>query len=390
MNEPLVQTQVIPYLRELVKGGHEMTLLTFEPGEVDEAAVRASLAADGIEWNWLRYHKRPSVPATLYDVANAVRFIRKLMRKQPFDILHARSHVPMMMAALARKVSSHNPKLLFDIRGFMPEEYVDAGVWDETGAIYKNFKRAENWLMKEADGFVVLTEAAREVLFPESSESGADIQGRPVEVIPCCVDFERRFSGDLAERRSMRRKELGVEDRFVFAHVGALGGLYLTEEMADLLHRSKLENEKTFALFLTQSDPCLIVPLLRERGFGASDFLVKKVPAAAVEDYLFASDVGLSFVKATFATKSRSPTKIPEYLAAGIPVIANSGVGDVDLQIKEYGLGVVVSLGDHTRIADRDLGSYAPIELQQRARQLFDLRSIGGERYQQLYARVIK
>jgi hypothetical protein len=159
--------------------------------------------------------------------------------------------------------------------------------------------------------------------------------------------------------------------------------------MADLLHRSKLENDKTFALFLTQSDPGLIVPLLKERGFKETDYIVRKVPASAVEDYLYASDVGLSFVKATFATKSRSPTKIPEYLAAGLPVVANAGIGDVDLQLKGYKLGTVVSLGDDIRIADLNLGSYSAAELQQSARQLFDLRTIGGERYRRIYKRLV-
>ena len=177
-----MQTQVIPYLRELVKGGHELTLLTFEPGEVDEAAVRESLNEDGIEWHWLKYHKRPSVPATLFDIANGARYIRKLAAKRRFDILHGRAHVPMMMAALARKGMRSRPKLLFDIRGFMPEEYVDAGIWADGGSIYRNFKRAESWLMKEADGFVVLTEVAKELISEE-------VGGRAMEVIPCCVDL---------------------------------------------------------------------------------------------------------------------------------------------------------------------------------------------------------
>ncbi|MEQ1762401.1 MAG: glycosyltransferase, partial [Pyrinomonadaceae bacterium] len=250
MNEPLVQTQVIPYLRELVKGGHELTLLTFEPGDVDEKAIRERLAVDGVDWQWLRYHKRPSVPATLFDIANAARFIRTLMKKLPFDILHARSHVPMMMAALARKVSTHKPKLLFDIRGFMPEEYVDAGVWPEGGAIYRNVKRAEGWLMKEADGFVILTEKAREIL---ADQTGA----RPVEVIPCCVDLKRFETANEVSRHQIR-SELGIGDRFAIAYVGAFGGWYLTEETVDFLAAARNEYPDLFALILSQSDPAVI------------------------------------------------------------------------------------------------------------------------------------
>ena len=181
VGEPLVQTQVIPYLRELVKSGNEMTLLTFESGDVDDEEIRKELIEQGVEWHWLRYHKRPSVPATMFDILNGARFIKNLNARKKFDILHARSHVPMMMAAVARKISPNKPKLLFDIRGFMPEEYVDAGVWPAGGVIFRGVKRVENWLMKEADAFVVLTEKALEILADE-------IGMRLVEVIPCCVD----------------------------------------------------------------------------------------------------------------------------------------------------------------------------------------------------------
>ena len=83
---------------------HEMELLTFEPEEPSgwESEVREGLRADGIVWHHLRYHKRPSVPATMFDIANGARYIRKLARERSFDILHCRSHVPTMMAAIAQ------------------------------------------------------------------------------------------------------------------------------------------------------------------------------------------------------------------------------------------------------------------------------------------------
>ena len=75
------------------------------------------------------------------------------------------------------------------------------------GWLYRAAKRVEKWLLNEADGFVVLTEKAREILFPETVEAetptaeaaalfprkagSVDKRGRPIEVIPCCVDIER-------------------------------------------------------------------------------------------------------------------------------------------------------------------------------------------------------
>ncbi len=405
VREPLVQTQVLPYLRELVAGGHELTLLTFEPDlkakwtseQIDE--MRERLAADGIAWHCLAYHKWPSAPATAWDVLAGAFRVRRLMRETEFDILHCRAHVPGLMAALARKFSRRQrPKLLFDIRGFFPEEYTDAGVWPEGGILYRSAKRVERWLLKQADGFVVLTEKARDILFPEMKGSSVvdadatDKLGRPVEVIPCCVDLDKRFSGDAAELRRRTRARLNLDGRRVILHLGALGGLYLTEEIADLLAEARARDVGTFAMFLTQSDPQKIVPLLERRGFSSDDYFVERVPAAEIQPYLEAADIGLSIVKASFATQSRSPTKIPEYLACGLPIIANRGVGDVDPLIEDNRVGVILdefspagyakALSEIEKLGD--IGN----RCRETARREFDLKTVGGRRYRRAYERI--
>lgn len=382
MNEPLVQTQVIPYLRELVKGGHELSLLTFEPDGVAESSVRETLAKEGIRWHWLKYHKRPSVPATLFDIANAVRFVRKLNAKEGFDILHARSHVPMMMAALSRKASLHKPKLLFDIRGFMPEEYVDAGIWPQGGAIYRNVKRAEGWLMKEADGFVVLTEKARAILADQ-------IGFRAAEVIPCCVDL-RRFDAATEISRQEIRTQLGIGGRYTIAYVGAFGGWYLTEETADFLAAAKVESPELFALILTQSDSELIRTLLLERGFAPEDMFVGRVASAEIPKYLSAADAAMSFIKSCYSKQASSPTKNAEYLACGLPILANAGVGDTDTHLTEDKCGILVKELDDAayRKAARELlalASEASQVCRDAARRRFDLAEVGGKRYRRLY-----
>src|SRR6185437_10778460 len=73
IREPLVGTQVLPYLRRLCAQGIEVHLLTFEPGlarwpGAERALVHQRLAADGIQWHCRAYHRRPSLPATVYDI----------------------------------------------------------------------------------------------------------------------------------------------------------------------------------------------------------------------------------------------------------------------------------------------------------------------------------
>lgn len=403
LREPLVQTQVLPYLREIHRGGARVSILTFETnpnenwsGEQIETE-RNKLAAEGIDWDFLTYHKRPSVPATVYDVFRGAFFAWRKSRREKIDVLHARSHVPAMMGALANTFSfGAKPKLLFDIRGFFPEEYTDAGNWRENGGIYRAVKKAERWLLKKSDGFVVLTERAREILFPESKETGFDKKGRPIEIIPCCVDLNRFAAANDESRREMRA-ELKLDDRFVVVYVGSFGGWYLTKETADFYGELKKKHADAFALVLTQSPPQMIEPLLRERGYADGDFLIKRVSPAEIPLYLSAADAAVSFIKSCYSKQASSPTKNAEYLACGLPIIANDGIGDTTEFTETDGTGVIIRdfssetyraamielddlLKNKENLAERCRAS---------ARNRFDLSRVGGERYREIYRRLL-
>ena len=67
--DPLGQSQVIPYIRELARRGVRLRAISFEKPErtSDEnmAAVRSELEETGVQWHPLRYHRSPTVPATI-------------------------------------------------------------------------------------------------------------------------------------------------------------------------------------------------------------------------------------------------------------------------------------------------------------------------------------
>ncbi len=398
LRQPLVQTQVIPYLQEIGKAGTGMNLLTFEPNlrtdwsDEQIQACRQELKEKNIDWSCLPYHKRPSSLATAYDIFRGSIFVRRMIRENQIDILHGRVHVATLMGAIARKFSSRKPKLVFDIRGFFPEEYADAGVWPENGLLFKTAKCVETWLMRKADGFVVLTEKARQILFTGATDTGFDNQGRTVEVIPCCVDLRGRFAAGKKETREAIRSKLEIGDRFVFTHVGAVGGLYLTEKIVDLFDAARSIDPKAYVMFLTQTEPSAIISLLRSRGFAQADYFVGQVDPEIVPAYLSAADAGVSFVKASYATQSRSPTKIPEYLAAGLPIIANAGVGDVDELVEREGVGILIDTFDRDAYVNaieklKLLGDISE-KCRETAHNRFDLETVGGVRYRRLYQRL--
>jgi glycosyltransferase involved in cell wall biosynthesis len=404
LREPLVQTQVLPYLRQLSAGGVEVYLLTFEPeprrrwSPETVEQWRSPLRSDGINWLWLPYHKRPSLPATMYDIIAGAVTASRLIRRHRIDVLHARTHVAAAMGSLARRISgtanrTRSPRLIFDIRGFVPEEYVDAGIWPAGGVNYRLTKRAERQLLAAADGFVVLTERAREFLFPGCVDT--DRLGRPIEVIPCCVDLERFRSADTISRQEIRQ-QLGVTSRRVVVYVGALGGWYLTEEMAQFLATAHRQDSSTFTIILTQSPTAAIAQRLTTGGVAESDRLIRQVPPEEIPRYLKAADLALSFIKPCYSKLSSSPTKIAEYLASGLPVMCNPGIGDVDEVITRDQVGVIVrefsqeAYLDALRAADV-LRQEADVRERCRAsaRRRYDLQSVGGPRYLRLYHRML-
>src|SRR5688572_27708997 len=132
MLDPLGQSQVIPYLRALSRQGIRFTLLSFERDASLQLvgfgrckALEKQLAADGIEWHRLRYHQRPSLLATSYDVMMGIKYGWSLVRRNHIELIHARNPVMATIALGLKRLTG--VRMIFDVRGLLADEYVDAG-----------------------------------------------------------------------------------------------------------------------------------------------------------------------------------------------------------------------------------------------------------------------
>jgi glycosyltransferase involved in cell wall biosynthesis len=396
MLEPLGQTQVLPYLRKLAEKGVRFTLLSFErarafqpEGAARCEELRQELATQGIEWHWLRYHQRPSVPATIYDVLAGIRKAGSLVRRNQIEMVHARSHIPATIALALKK--RFGTKMIFDVRGLMAEEYVDAEHWRKDSLPYRITKRAERQILAATDAVVTLTQK----IWPIISE-WEGLRGRTPhhEVIPCCVDLDRfRFSG---EERARRRSELGLADQFTIVYSGSLDGWYLTDRMADFFASFVQLNAKSHLLWLTTGSHERVRELMKSRAIGPEHYSVFAVAAAEVPSYLAAADAGLAFIKKCVSKIASSPTKNGEYLACGLPLIINAGIGDSDALINDWRAGVLVREFSEAQFvtagASIEAIAAAPNardKARRVAEQLFDLEAVGAERYASLYERVL-
>jgi glycosyltransferase involved in cell wall biosynthesis len=397
MLEPLGQTQVLPYLRELTKRGVQFTLLSFEKDKAFTAKgqrlceeLKRELLEHGIEWHWLRYHQRPSLPATVYDVMKGIRYAGDLLRRNKIELVHARSHIPATIAlALKRKFGV---KMIFDVRGLMAEEYVDACHWPAGGLRYRVTKAAERRIFAATDGVVTLTERIWPIIREWDGLKGRDIHHA---VIPCCVDLSSfKFN---EEERARVRTELGLNDRFTFVYSGSLDGWYLTEEMADFFAHVVRKETDAHLLWLTRGSHERVRQLMSARGLREAHFSVRAVAPTEISSYLAAGDVGISFIKRCLSKLASSPTKNGEYLACGLPIVINSGIGDSDALVNESPPAVLIDDFNEREFDDawaaiRKLANEPDIKDRVRvlAEKVFDLESVGGSRYARLYEAVLQ
>ena len=331
--DPVARSQVLPYLRELSKRGFNIYILSFEKRGRMEAEryleeFRADLERNKIFWKPLRYHKTPAVPATLFDILAGYFSALPCLYKNDIGIIHARGYISALIGVLLKWTAGR--RLVFDMRGFWPDEKVDAKAWSKDSLIYALFKRFERMLIKRSDEIIVLTAAAERYL-------SRDFPAAVITVIPCCVDtamFERKPSKGILPDRA--------KGRFILTYSGSIGTFYDLEGMALFFSKLKVKDRNAFFWLVTNSPPETAEEVILKRGIDRNDFAVANLDYGEIPSALSASNFSIMFYKRRLSSAGCSPIKFAESLACGLPVVINSGIGDTEETIKEEGVGVIV------------------------------------------------
>jgi glycosyltransferase involved in cell wall biosynthesis len=383
--EPLGQSQVLPYVRALA-GEFSFTILSFEkPQDLADHGrrhrLREQLETAGIQWIPLRYHKRPSVPATAFDVVHGVaRAIGAAMRQQP-AIVHVRGYVPGVIALGLMSVL--RTKLVFDMRGFWPDEKVDAGAWRQGGAVYRAAKWFEKRLLTRADVVVSLTEAGVEAMreFPCLRARNARF-----EVIPTCTDLELFRPADRSDGSDGR-----TLDGFVLGYVGSVGTFYLFDEVLECFKELLRLCPDALLLVLNRGGHDYVRARTQAHDIPQDRVELHSVEYRAVPDWMRRMDAAAFFIKPVFSKRASAPTRLGEFLGCGIPCLVSAGVGDMDRVILQENAGVVMRefSPEARRAAVRELLALCEDEAtaarcRAAARRHFSLEK-GAEAYRKIY-----
>lgn len=383
--EPLGQSQVLAYLKRLA-AGRRIHLISFEKAAdwanaAERERIARDMAAAGIRWHPRRYHKRPSALATAYDIVIGLLSGSWIILRHRVDIVHARSYVPAVTALLLKRLTG--AKFVFDMRGFWADEKVDGGAWQPGSRLYRLAKWFERRFLTNADVVVSLTHAGVAVMrdFPYLRNNYPHF-----EVIPTCTDLER--FRPIGESFPIKRASL---QGFTLCYLGSVGTRYLFDSVLDYFKNLRVHCSDARLLVINRGDHDYIRERMRILEVGESWVEIKSVAYSSVAKELGEVDAGIFFYKPAFSTSGTAPTKLGEFLACGVPCLANAGVGDYEKILEEEGVGVVLhafgaqeqekavrqllDLVADTRVGERCMAA---------ARRHFSLEQ-GVERYDRIY-----
>jgi glycosyltransferase involved in cell wall biosynthesis len=355
--EPLGRSQVVSYLLESPRGDRDISVISFENREdlADEAkkkALQAELGQRGVSWVPLIRHRTPRTAALAWDLLRGMRAGISFAHGRQTSIVHARSYAAGLVGLAVKTLTG--ARLVFDMRGFWPEERVELGRFRPQGLSYRAAKLLEKRLLTSADHVVVLTESAKAILREREAKDRlafGNIREAPISVVPCCVDLERYrpLPRDLELARSH-----DLESSVVIGNIGAFNPRYLTLEMFRFAFHVKAHRPELRFAYLTAQRPDDVRRVARDAGLDDRDVLVLRAEPSDVPRWLSLFRLGVFFLRPSYAAKASSFAKLGEFLAAGVPVVTNTGVGDVDRILASDRCGLVLP-----GLTDRDLSAFA-------------------------------
>mgnify|MGYP001556795987 CR=1 FL=1 len=345
MTDPLGQSQVIPYLIGLTRYGYQFTILSCEKQErftLHKTEVEDLLKPYSIKWVSILYHKQPPVFSSIYDVYQLKKKAKQLHAKEKFDMVHTRPGIPALIGLWVKK--KFGIKFLNDIREFYADSRFDGGMWNDKIFFYKKiyqfFKQKENEEVESSDGIVCLTHAAEKIIreWPQYKKQ------IPIKVIPCSVDMNLFNPEKVDTTQKLKfKKELNIgDDDFIISYLGSIGSWYLNSEMMQFF---KIISDKILSakfLFISPNSHDIIMNEAVKFGLPENKIIVKNAKRNEVPALLSFSKYSVFFIKPCYSKQSSSPTKHGEIMAMGIPVITNSGVGDVADIVEKCQSGIVL------------------------------------------------
>jgi glycosyltransferase involved in cell wall biosynthesis len=347
--EPLGRSQILAYLSRL-SNEYQFTIVSFEKdSDFTDMNTVESLQKEcetlGINWQPKIYHHKPRLLATLYDLLVLFYFTWSFSRGDRAQAVHCRSYIPAIAAWFVGKFTK--VPFIFDMRALWPEEMIEAGRLERNSLVHRTLQWLELKLLKDAAHVVSLTQAAVNYLQSEVPE----LSNQEFSVITTCVDLDN-FN---FEQPAGKSEKLGAPDSIsAINEIGTMGTVISGWYYLDWLFTSfqcelKINPNASFKI-VTRDSKEQLMKLANEYDIPEALLEIRSSAPQSIAENIKDMKAGLLFFTPGISKLGSAPTRMGEFLACGIPIIGNRGVGDMADLIERYNVGVVIENGEVTSI----------------------------------------
>jgi glycosyltransferase involved in cell wall biosynthesis len=305
----------LPIFEGLAEHGHEFYILQFTWAEPERvAAADAFCRAAGVKYRAVRIRRWLGPIGPLVTAIRGAKHIRKAVRDWQIDTLMPRSLMPALATLAMRDVKGL--RVIFDADGFSADEKVDFDGLSPRGLSYRILRDIEAQITRISDTVLTRTQAAIPIL---QARAGAGTDPSKYFVVT---------NGRSITPFHTSHNNLDVSRDPVICYVGSIGAKYCPETMLAVACavRERLPNLE-FKVF-TGDGGNMERAIAKSSISDPSWITIDRVNPQDLQAHLAGCDVALSFLKPAFSTRGVIPTKLGDYLLAGLPIIGSEGVGN--------------------------------------------------------------
>ena len=330
-NDALIQTYTLPYIEIISKNiasSSKIFLVT-----LDKDNKKIEVKNSKIHHISFVYH-----PFGFKGILMWLKLLLKLkstLKRNKIEFVHAWCTPAGMIGYLLTIFNSK--KLIIDSYEPHAESMIENGTWKKIGLAYFVLSFFEKRIANRADVPIATTKS-----FVHFSIKRYNLDENKFHVKPACVDL-KLFSEKNIKNKELLKK-LGLEYKIVCVYAGKFGGIYLGQEVFDLVKIAEnFWGDKFRFLLLTSHSDDEIEFFRKKSNIGIKTIIKKFVPFQEIPNYIGLGDFALTPVKSVPSKQFCTPIKDGEYWALGLPIIITKNISDDSEIIETNKIGYVLN-----------------------------------------------
>lgn len=324
IKSPIVESQVLEMCKKIDQGTENVrfTIVSIE------ACLDKLNLMKNYNINFIPVQKQDNV---IQSYLEYLKKIKSAIQKFEFDVIHVRSYLPMPIALLFKRFSKI--KVIFDMRGLLPEEHIYLNNKSKNSIMYIGLKLSERYFIKKSDQVIVVSHNFKEYLLKRYRNID------DVEIVYCSANDRVVDESHLGSEKEFKDRYDIQDEQIKIAYVGSFYKYQNIDKIFDFVSSLKKQIKIKFLVF-TKNERNDVEYLANKYGISKNEIAIDYLPSNMLTNYLRYCDFGVIFRDDNIINKVSSPIKISEYIMNDMKILYTGSIGDFDKILNHYECGI--------------------------------------------------